>query len=157
MAAKNAELQEKIVHVQSNLAEIKEEKEKESLANYQFEEKMKEKIVSLERTVEVSERTRSDRKQEFIESIRELVNDEDIAENILEIENQLTVLEEEKGNLQLRLVDFEDIVTSEKLTKSELNEVSSKLKNLTNELDDSNQELEAKRKQNEDLIKAVEG
>ena len=157
MAAKNAELQEKIVHVQSNLAEIKEEKEKESLANYQFEEKMKEKIVSLERTVEVSERTRSDRKQEFIESIRELVNDEDIAENILEIENQLTVLEEEKGNLQLRLVDFEDIVTSEKLTKSELNEVSSKLKNLTNELDDSNQELEAKRKQNEDLIKAIEG
>ena len=157
MAAKNAELQEKIVHVQSNLAEIKEEKEKESLANYQFEEKMKEKIVSLERTVEVSERTRSDRKQEFIESIRELVNDEDIAENILEIENQLTVLEEEKGNLQLRLVDFEDIVTSEKLTKSELNEVSSKLKNLTSELDDSNQELEAKRKQNEDLIKAVEG
>ena len=157
MAAKNAELQEKIVHVQSNLAEVKEEKEKESLANYQFEEKMKEKIVSLERTVEVSERTRSDRKQEFIESIRELVNDEDIAENILEIENQLTVLEEEKGNLQLRLVDFEDIVTSEKLTKSELNEVSSKLKNLTNELDDSNQELEAKRKQNEDMIKAVEG
>ena len=157
MAAKNAELQEKIVHVQSNLAEIKEEKEKESLANYQFEEKMKEKIVSLERTVEVSERTRSDRKQEFIESIRDLVNDEDIAENILEIENQLTVLEEEKGNLQLRLVDFEDIVTSEKLTKSELNEVSSKLKNLTSELDDSNQELEAKRKQNEDLIKAVEG
>ena len=157
MAAKNAELQEKIVHVQSNLAEIKEEKEKESLANYQFEEKMKEKIVSLERTVEVSERTRSDRKQEFIESIRELVNDEDIAENILEIENQLTVLEEEKGNLQLRLVDFEDIVTSEKLTKSELNEVSSKLKNLTNELDDSNQELEAKRKQNEDVIKAIEG
>ena len=157
MAAKNAELQEKIVHVQSNLAEVKEEKERESLANYQFEEKMKEKIVSLERTVEVSERTRSDRKQEFIESIRELVNDEDIAENILEIENQLTVLEEEKGNLQLRLVDFEDIVTSEKLTKSELNEVSSKLKNLTNELDDSNQELEAKRKQNEDLIKAVEG
>ena len=157
MAAKNAELQEKIVHVQSNLAEVKEEKEKESLANYQFEEKMKEKIVSLERTVEVSERTRSDRKQEFIESIRELVNDEDIAENILDIENQLTVLEEEKGNLQLRLVDFEDIVTSEKLTKSELNEVSSKLKNLTNELSNSNQELEAKRKQNEDMIKAVEG
>ena len=157
MAAKNAELQEKIVHVQSNLAEVKEEKERESLANYQFEEKMKENIVSLERTVEVSERTRSDRKQEFIESIRELVNDEDIAEHILEIENQLTVLEEEKGNLQMRLVDFDDIVTSEKLTKSELNEVSSKFKNLTTELSDSNVDLEAKRKQNEDLIKAVEG
>ena len=72
LAAKNAELQEKIAHVQTNLAEVKEEKEKESLANYQFEEKMKEKIVALERTVEVSERTRSDRKQEFIESIKEL-------------------------------------------------------------------------------------
>ena len=72
LAAKNAELQEKMSHVQTTLAEVKEEKEKESLANYQFEEKMKEKIVALERTVEVSERTRSDRKQEFIESIKEL-------------------------------------------------------------------------------------
>ena len=72
LAAKNAELQEKMSHVQTTLAKVKEEKEKESLANYQFEEKMKEKIVALERTVEVSERTRSDRKQEFIESIKEL-------------------------------------------------------------------------------------
>ena len=72
MAAKNAELQEKMSHVQTTLAKVKEEQEKESLANYQFEEKMKEKIVALERTVEVSERTRSDRKQEFIESIKEL-------------------------------------------------------------------------------------
>ena len=70
LATKNAELQEKIVQIQSNLAEVKEEKEKESLANYNFEEKMKEKIVALERTVEVSERTRSDRKQEFVESIK---------------------------------------------------------------------------------------
>ena len=85
------------------------------------------------------------------------MNDEDLAEKILEIENQLTVLEEEKGNLQLRLVDFEDIVTSEKLSKSELNEANCKLKNVTLQLSESNLELEAKRKQNEDLTKAVEG
>ena len=85
------------------------------------------------------------------------VKDEDIADKILEIENQLTVLEEEKGNLQLRLVDFEDVVTSEKLAKSELNEVSTKLKNVAVELSEASLELEAQRKENAELLKAVEG
>ena len=30
-------------------------------------------------------------------------------EKILELENKITEMEEEKGNLQLRLVDFEDM------------------------------------------------
>ena len=54
-------------------------------------------------------------------------------------------------------MDFEDVVTSEKLAKSELNEVSTKLKNVAVELSEASLELEAQRKENAELLKAVEG
>ena len=37
------------------------------------------------------------------------MDDSDIQNKIIELENKVTELEEEKGNLQLRLVDFEDM------------------------------------------------
>ena len=78
------------------------------------EEKMKDKITGLERTIEIAERTRNDRKAEFVESIKNLVEKEDVAEEILKLEQRLTELEEEKGNLQLKLVDCEDIASTGK-------------------------------------------
>ena len=42
-----------------------------------------------------------------------MVDDSDMQEKILELENKITEMEEEKGNLQLRLVDFEDITGNE--------------------------------------------
>ena len=126
------------------------------MASFQFEEKMKEKIDALERTVEVTERTRNDRKEEFIESIKDLVSDEELMEKILIIENKMTELEEEKGNLQLRLVDFEDVAISEKLAKNELSEVTSKLKHIKMELSESRETLEAVLKEKEDFSKAVQ-
>ena len=82
------------------------------MAHFQFEEKMKDKITGLERTIEIAERTRNDRKEEFVESIKNLVENEDVAEQILKLEQRLTELEEEKGNLQLKLVDCEDIANT---------------------------------------------
>ena len=37
------------------------------------------------------------------------MEDSDVQDKIIELENMVTELEEEKGNLQLRLVDFEDM------------------------------------------------
>ena len=37
------------------------------------------------------------------------MDDSDVQDKIIELENMVTELEEEKGNLQLRLVDFEDM------------------------------------------------
>ena len=156
LTTKNAELQEKIVSLQTNLADIKAQKEEESLANYQFEEKMKEKLVALERTVEIGEKTRSDRKTEFIESIKNLVEDESLSEKMLTLENQLTELEEEKGNLQLKLVDFEDLASSEKMTKSELKETSEKLKQAEIKCSELEHEMQSLRKDNEDYVQSVQ-
>ena len=112
LTTKNAELQEKIIGLQTQLAEIKTKREEESLAHFQFEEKMKDKITGLERTIEIADRSRNDRKEEFVDSIKNLVENEDIAEQIIKLEQKLTELEEEKGNLQLKLVDLEDIATT---------------------------------------------
>ena len=120
LMTKNAELQEKIVNLQTLNCQIKERRGQESLANFEFEEKMKEKILSLERSLEMAEKCRNDRKEEFIQDLKQLVNDEKLAEKILDLENALTELEEEKGNLQLKLVDFEDLNASEKMAKSEV-------------------------------------
>ena len=52
---------------------------------------------------------RNDRKEKFIEDLKTVVDDSEMQEKILELENKITEMEEEKGNLQLRLVDFEDM------------------------------------------------
>lgn len=100
------------IGLQTQLSDVKNKREEESIAHFQFEEKMKDKITGLERTIEIAERTRNDRKAEFVESIKNLVEKEDVAEEILKLEQRLTELEEEKGNLQLKLVDCEDIAST---------------------------------------------
>ena len=114
LTTKNAEMQEKIVNLQTQFSDIKTKKDEDANLHDQFEEKMKEKILSLERTIEISERTKNDRKDEFVESIKSLVSDQDMAEQIVKLEEKITELEEEKGNLQLKLVDFEDLANSGK-------------------------------------------
>ena len=52
---------------------------------------------------------RNDRKEKFIEDLKSVVDDSEMQEKILGLENTITEMEEEKGNLQLRLVDFEDM------------------------------------------------
>ena len=115
LTTKNAEMQEKIVNLQTQFSDIKTKKDEDANLHEQFEEKMKEKILSLERTIEISERTKNDRKDEFVESIKSLVSDQDMAEQIVKLEEKITELEEEKGNLQLKLVDFEDLANSGKI------------------------------------------
>jgi hypothetical protein len=151
LTTKNAELQEKIVALQTTLFDVKTKREEESVSSYQLEEKLKEKIIALERTVEVAERTRNDRKEEFIEAIKNLTEDEGIANKIVELENKVTVLEEEKGNLQLRLVDFEDIAASETSVKTELREAQDNLRLAEDSLTDNLNIVGQLQKENEDL------
>ena len=99
--------------MQTQLSDVKNKREEESIAHFQFEEKMKDKITGLERTIEIAERTRNDRKTEFVESIKNPVEKEDdVAQKILKLEQRLTELEEEKGNLQLKLVDCKVIAST---------------------------------------------
>ena len=156
LSTKNAELQEKVVNLQTSLSEVKAAKEEESVANFHFEEKMKEKIDALERTIEAKEMTRNSRKQDFIASIKDVVQDEALAEKIIELENKLTEVEEEKGNLQLRLVDFEEVSNNESLAKNELKEVQEKLRQAERNLESIKEAYEAVEDDKTELAKANE-
>ena len=175
LTTKNAEMQEKIVNLQTQFSDIKTKKDEDANLHEQFEEKMKEKILSLERTIEISERTKNDRKDEFVESIKSLVSDQDMAEQIVKLEEKITELEEEKGNLQLKLVDFEDLANSGKIQKEitisrnilkilpisesnvseDLKMSQVQVKQLDTELQNVKDHLDLILRENEDLTKAV--
>ena len=63
----------------------------------------------MERRLELSESSREISRERFLEEVRGVVSDSELSEKIAQIENQVTELEEEKGNLQLKLVEFEEL------------------------------------------------
>ena len=63
----------------------------------------------MERRLELSESCREVSRERFLEKVRGVVSDSELSEKIAQIENQVTELEEEKGNLQLKLVEFEEL------------------------------------------------
>ena len=67
------------------------------------------KILTLERRLELSESCREVSREKFLDEVRGVVSDAELSEKIAQIENQVTELEEEKGNLQLKLVEFEEL------------------------------------------------
>jgi len=76
-------------------------------------------------------------------------------EKILELENKITEMEEEKGNLQLRLVDFEDITASDENLKEQLKESLMKLQKKEDELDDHVRTLSKLETEKLDLVEAM--
>ena len=51
---------------------------------------------------------RETKDKELIEQMNELAKDGEFGEKIVELEHKITELEEEKGNLQLKIFDYEE-------------------------------------------------
>merc|ERR1712088_1264176 len=83
------------------------------------------------------------------------VDDSEMQEKILELENTITEMEEEKGNLQLRLVDFEDMTASDENLKEQLKESLMKLQKKEDELDDHVRTLSKLETEKLDLVEAM--
>ena len=54
----------------------------------------------------------NNRKEKFVEELKKCVKEAEVQDKVIELENTIAELEEEKGNLQLRLVDFEEMTGS---------------------------------------------
>ena len=67
------------------------------------------KIMNLERRLELAESSRSVSQEKFLDEVRGIVSDSELSEKMVEIQNQVAELEEEKGNLQLKLVEYEEL------------------------------------------------
>jgi hypothetical protein len=131
LITKNAELQEKIVTFQTTLAETRKEQRKTQekydddkwtwgRKEKEMEEKLKEALTVIiiiivnyfrfkSKGLKCLLKDKSVKNESFLEELRGLCLDEEFAEKIEELRNQVIELEEEKGSLQLKLVDAEDI------------------------------------------------
>lgn len=67
------------------------------------------KILNLERRLELAESSRSVNLEKLLDEVRGVVSDSELSEKMVEIQNQVAELEEEKGNLQLKLVEYEEL------------------------------------------------
>ncbi|XP_018022149.1 protein lava lamp isoform X2 [Hyalella azteca] len=134
LAARNAELQEKIVSLQSNLTEVtasmEEEKTKNQLSQNSIQD-LKQKLCKAE--AHGKSKLKSLEKQ--VKAIK-TGEGQPSGQNILDLHNQIAELEEEKGNLQLRLVDFDDLKSANSTLEESATALRKKLDELTKELDD---------------------
>ncbi|KAF2353802.1 hypothetical protein FHG87_015443 [Trinorchestia longiramus] len=105
LATRNAELQEKIVALQSDLSDVTASMELEKNKCQQSHnsiQELKQKLCK----AEAHGRSKLKGLEKQVKSIK---TGQQSGQNILDLHNQIAVLEEEKGNLQLRLVDFDDL------------------------------------------------
>lgn len=135
LAARSAELQEKIVALQTEQSELtlnlEEEKKKNKLSRDTIQD-LKQKLTK----AEAHGRNKLKNLEKQVKSMKS-GGGQQSGQNILELNNQIAVLEEEKGNLQLRLVDFDDL----KAINTSLEEQTTALRR---KLDDSTKEINAK-------------
>ncbi|XP_064097948.1 LOW QUALITY PROTEIN: golgin subfamily B member 1-like [Macrobrachium nipponense] len=150
MSTRNAELQEKIVGLQSDAKALREQSEAERQTYSEKDsliQELKQKLVKAE--------AHGQKKLKALEKqLKGIKQDGNAGEKILELQNAIAELEEEKGNLQLKLVDFDDLkVTNEKLT-SVRNKLEDHVKQLNCDLDS---QLSAITQLETEKIKLVEG
>ncbi|XP_068215969.1 golgin subfamily B member 1-like isoform X2 [Palaemon carinicauda] len=150
MSTRNAELQEKIVGLQSDAKALREQSELERETYSEKDaliQELKQKLVKAE--------AHGQKKLKALEKqLKGIKQDGNAGEKILELQNAIAELEEEKGNLQLKLVDFDDLkVTTEKLT-SVRNKLEDHVKQLNCDLDS---QLSAITQLETEKIKLVEG
>ena len=114
LSAKNAELQEKVVGLQTALAVIKKEKREVDEQLEEDREEWKNEREELLKELNVAKVNREARDENLLSELKELCLDSEFTDKLIELQNKLTELEEEKGNLQLKIVDLEEVPKGEK-------------------------------------------
>ena len=70
---------------------------------------------------------KTDRQDKFLDEIKRCVTDPEVLAKVQAMDNTIAELEEEKGNLQLRLVDYEELSAAEASAKQEAKELSDRI------------------------------
>ncbi|KAG0716020.1 hypothetical protein GWK47_010601 [Chionoecetes opilio] len=150
LSARNAELQEKIVTLQADTKSLRSQAEMDRNTSAEKDtllQDLKQKLVKAE--------AHGQKKLKALEKqLRNLKQNGNSGEQILSLQNSIAELEEEKGNLQLKLVDFDDLkIANEKLTLQR-NKLEGQIKHQNNDLDS---QLSAITSLETEKIKLVEG
>ena len=118
LCAKNAALQEKVVGLQSELQGARRASVE---AEDRFDEErtdMRARIEELEKELRVARQSRDERDRLLIAEVTDVAVEygggENFGQMIVKLENKMAELEEEKGNLQLKVVELEESNGKEK-------------------------------------------
>ena len=150
LSTRNAELQEKIVTLQADVKSLRSQAETDRNTSEEKDtllQDLKQKLVKAE--------AHGQKKLKALEKqLRSLKQDGNSGEQILLLQNSIAELEEEKGNLQLKLVDFDDLKTANEKLTLQRNKLEEQVKQLNNDLDS---QLSAITLLETEKIKLVEG
>jgi len=108
LATKLAAAQEKAVRLQEELTGEKRERKALEAQQRESQEEWAKQKLQLEGELKAATIERGERNASLLTELIEATGDNELAEKILTLENQVAELEEEKGQLQLRVVDMED-------------------------------------------------
>jgi hypothetical protein len=109
LCTKNAVLQEKVVGLQSELQSYRRNCIEEEDKFDEERTEMRSKIEDLEKDLRIARQMREDKHRAFIaDLVEETGGDKKFGEKVVEMENNIAELEEEKGNLQMKIIDLED-------------------------------------------------
>ena len=134
LSTRNAELQERIVSLQSERKELKtnhDELQSKSALNVSEIKELKLKLCK-------SEAFGAKRLKNLEKQMKAVKQDGggESGQRLLDLHNQIAVLEEEKGNLQLRLVDYDELKLSVVAFEKEVSCFKSKIDEMTTNLDE---------------------
>ena len=124
LQAKNAALQEKVVGLQKDLSDSKEETRQRESEVDEREREMVAKMNELEKNLQKEQKAKSLHREKFLEDLKQCIRKKEILDRVSTLDNTITELEEEKGNLQLRLVDYDELAASETKARQEIRELS---------------------------------
>ena len=91
------------------LSDIKEDNRDKEQQSEDTAKEMLSQINQLEKNLEQQKTLKNERRERFLEELKNCDNVDQVLAKVEELDNVITELEEEKGNLQLRLVDFEEM------------------------------------------------
>lgn len=150
LSTRNAELQEKIVTLQADVKSLKSQAESDRNSSEEKDtllQDLKQKLVRAE--AHGQKKLRALEKQ-----LKNIKQDGNFGEQILLLQNSIAELEEEKGNLQLKLVDFDDLKVANERLVQQRNKLEEQVKHQNNDLDS---QLSAITLLETEKIKLVEG
>ncbi|XP_059482823.1 protein lava lamp-like isoform X2 [Neocloeon triangulifer] len=129
LCTRNAELQHKIVALQTKSHEVlsqglpqdKDRIQELELKIEEVETAASSEIEMLKKKLEENNKLLTKTKVAYSKKLKNLEQKLQETHNVQDLEQKIAVLEEEKGNLQLLLVDFEEIKASEAMLQQQVN------------------------------------
>lgn len=151
LSTRNAELQERLVAVQGDKKELESNFGYEKMKNSEHVLAIKELKLKLCK-VEAHGSKKLKNLEKHLKTTKQGAGGNESGQKILDLHNQIAVLEEEKGNLQLRLVDFDELKANSSFLEKDVESLKLKIEEVNKNLDEQFTSVSALQKEKIDFV-----